>query len=329
MAQVSIEEWKQFLATREEVHILQSAFWGQLKSNFGWQAFHFMQGERGAQVLLRRLPLGFHIGYIPFISIDAINEELLKEIGSFCKQKRCIFLKIEPDIWQHDYETHPVKSILSRYVPAKSIQPPNTVVISLEGRHDEWLARMKQKTRYNIRLAEKKGVVIERCDAIDTFYRLMTETGERDGFGVHTERYYQQVFDLFHPLGQCELFIASYEGTPLAGIMVMLSGKRAWYFYGASNNKERNLMPTYLVQWEAFRYCAEQGCTTYDLWGIPDADEETLETDFMNRQDGLWSVYRFKRGFGGEVKRMAGAWDDVYIKPLYALYRWWIGRYHD
>jgi len=107
---------------------------------------------------------------------------------------------------------------------------------------------------------------------------------------------------------------------------VFARGRRAWYFYGASNNIERNRMPAYLVQWEGIRWAKAQGCTTYDLWGIPDADEETLEEQFTERSDGLWGVYRFKRGFGGEVRRAAGAWDKVYNRAAYWAYQLLIAR---
>ena len=96
--------------------------------------------------------------------------------------------------------------------------------------------------------------------------------------------------------------MAEYEGRPLAGLMVFARGSRSWYFYGASNDEERNRMPTYLLQWEAMRWAKARGCSEYDLWGIPDADEEALEAGFASRSDGLWGVYRFKRGFGGTIK---------------------------
>jgi len=149
---------------------------------------------------------------------------------------------------------------------------------------------------------------------------LMDATGERDGFGVHTQAYYQRAYDLFAAWGACSILLASYEGQPLAAMMVFVRGKRAWYFYGASNNEERNRMPTYLLQWEAMRWAAARGCTEYDLWGVPDASEEELEANFTNRYDGLWGVYRFKRGFGGRLVRSAGAWDRVYHPMLYRLY---------
>ena len=175
---------------------------------------------------------------------------------------------------------------------------------------------MKQKTRYNIKLARKKGVTVQRSKDISEFSELMDITGKRDEFGVHTAEYYQKAFDLFNPDGYCELLIAKYEDRPIAGVIVFSSGKRAWYFYGASSNQHRNLMPTYLVQWEAIRWAKSQGCLEYDLWGVPDYDRSVLEQQFINRTEGLWGVYRFKRGFGGEVKRSAPAWDKIY-KPFH------------
>jgi lipid II:glycine glycyltransferase (peptidoglycan interpeptide bridge formation enzyme) len=117
------------------------------------------------------------------------------------------------------------------------------------------------------------------------------------------------------------MFMASYEEKPLAAIMVFRRGKRAWYFYGASNNHERNRMPTYLLQWEAMKWAADQGVESYDLWGIPDGTEQELEEQFASRDDGLWGVYRFKRGFGGEIKRSAGVYQKVINQPFYAAFR--------
>jgi lipid II:glycine glycyltransferase (peptidoglycan interpeptide bridge formation enzyme) len=185
---------------------------------------------------------------------------------------------------------------------------------------------MKQKTRYNIRLAARKEVRVEISSDLETFNRLMEVTGTRDAFGVHSAAYYQKVYERFHPQGEVEILLASYEDIPLAAIMVFARGKRAWYFYGASSDSERNRMPTYLLQWEAIKWAKERGCTEYDLWGVPDADENELETGFTSRSDGLWGVYRFKRGFGGELKRSAGPWDRVYNPALYWLYTKWVDR---
>ena len=236
-----------------------------------------------------------------------------------CRQKRAVFLKVEPDALEDEQRT--LEVFFDGFdSDAKPIQPRQTVLISLEGEEEDWMARMKQKTRYNIRLAERKGVQVTETDDLVVFQSLMDVTGERDGFGVHNQAYYQRAYDLFAASGACSILLASYEGQPLAAMMIFVRGKRAWYFYGASNNEERNRMPTYLLQWEAMRWAAARGCTEYDLWGVPDAPEEELEANFTSRYDGLWGVYRFKRGFGGRLVRSAGAWDRVYRPFLYQLY---------
>jgi lipid II:glycine glycyltransferase (peptidoglycan interpeptide bridge formation enzyme) len=149
---------------------------------------------------------------------------------------------------------------------------------------------------------------------------MMLTTGGRDGFGVHSLEYYQRAYDLLHPKGECEILVAEYEGKPLAALFVACHGNRAYYLYGASTDEERNRMPAYLLQWEAMKWAKARECKEYDLWGVPDEEEATLEANFEKRQDGLWGVYRFKRGFGGQLKRAAQAMDRVYNPLLYWTY---------
>jgi lipid II:glycine glycyltransferase (peptidoglycan interpeptide bridge formation enzyme) len=235
-----------------------------------------------------------------------------------CKNRRAVFLKLEPDQW--DEKTSVVRGSWS--VSPHNIQPPRTITVDLKGTEDDILAHMKQKTRYNIRLAGKKGVTVRPWDDLSAFYEMMLVTGGRDDFGVHSLEYYRRAYELFYPTGMAELLVAEYEGNPLAALMVFARGRRAWYIYGASNNQERNRMPTYLLQWEAMRWARSKGAEEYDLWGAPDEDEETLEANFTKRSDGLWGVYRFKRGFGGELNRAVQALDRVYNPLLYKLYLW-------
>src|SRR6185503_4784946 len=201
-----------------------------------------------------------------------------------------------------------------------NIQPPRTIIIDIKGSEEEILARMKQKTRYNIRLAEKKGVTVRAGNDIESFHKMMLVTGVRDGFGVHSLEYYRRAYELFHPKQMGEILVAEYEGKPLAALFVARNGNRAYYLYGASTGEERNRMPTYLLQWEAMKWAKARGCEEYDLWGVPDEDEATLEANFETRQDGLWGVYRFKRGFGGQLKRAAQAIDRVYQPLAYRAY---------
>ena len=163
----------------------------------------------------------------------------------------------------------------SKYlIPSRTFQPRRTIIIDLKGDELTWLGNMKQKTRYNIRLAQKKEVIVKESKDLRTFYELMQSTSNRDGFGVHSFEYYTEVYNRFIDKQNVALLLAYHNDIPLAGLMVFRFGGRAWYFYGASNNLERNRMPTYLLQFEAMKWAKKYGCTEYDLWGIPDEDEE-------------------------------------------------------
>lgn len=326
MTTVTLSEWEHFTDRFPEANLLQCGSWGELKRDFGWQVERICQEDAGAQVLFRRLPGGFSVAYIPKGPVGAVKQwpALWAEIHRVCRQHRALLLKVEPDL----NEPLPAEQqrVFSGFVPSGTVQPRRTIVVSLAGDEESWLAAMRQKTRYNIRLAERKGVQVRPSTDLQGFYRLMLETGKRDGFGIHDETYYRRAFELFHERGKCELLVAEYEGRLLAGLMVFASGKRSWYLFGASNEEERNRMPTYLLQYEAMRWAARQGCIVYDLVGAPDEDEEVLERDFSTRSDGLWGVYRFKRGFGGQLVRSAGAWDHEYLPLAGWLYRWYTGR---
>ena len=329
MPEVSLSDWNKFLQNHPNAHLLQTGEWGELKSAFGWTAVRIVNREVGAQVLFRKLPLGFTIAYVPKLAISsgpsALTDEFWNELDLVCKRHRAIFLKIEPDAWENDFILHPSSFILhpSRFILSKqNIQPPRTVLVDIRGSEEDILAHMKQKCRYNIRLAKKKGVTVRAWDDLDGFYKMIQITGGRDGFGVHSLAYYRRTYDLYHSTDMCELLVAEFESKPLAALMVFARGKRAWYIYGASNEEERNRMPAYLLQWEAMRWARSKGAEEYDLWGVPDEDEAALEAQFEKRNDGLWGVYRFKRGFGGDLKRAAQAVDKVYSSWLYQFYLW-------
>ena len=324
MPEISASAWEGFLAAFPDAHILQTASWGELKASFGWSVVRLIAPNSvacGAQVLFRRLPLGFSIAYLPKGPVGQGWDALWPEVDALCRRRRAIFLKIEPDCWDFEPQVPPPHQAPSGFRPSlQAIQPPRTLVVSLQGKEAEFLERMKQKTRYNIRLALKKGVVVGLFNDVELFYRLMQATGERDRFGVHSLAYYEKVYELFHPRDECEMFLAEFKGEPLAALMVFARGRRAWYFYGASADIHRERMPSYLLQWEAMRWARARGCYEYDLWGVPDCEEDVLEANFTARSDGLWGVYRFKRGFGGELRRSAGPWDRIYLPGMYRLY---------
>jgi lipid II:glycine glycyltransferase (peptidoglycan interpeptide bridge formation enzyme) len=321
--------WDDLVAATPRGHLLQSWAWGELKSRFGWRVQRVAVDGALAQVLFRSLPGGLGaIAYVPkgppVDFGDTVSfEALLDAIRPLARKERALCLKIEPDLEDDPALAERLSALGFRPSP-QVIQPRRTILVDLTADRDELLRRMKQKTRYNVRLAARKGVTVRAGSEVDldSFYALMETTARRDGFGIHTRAYYEAAHQFFVQAGHGQLLLAEYEGQLLAGLVVLgLGGSRtACYMYGASSDEHRNLMPTYLLQWEAMLWAKEQGFQEYDLWGVPDEDEATLEAGFTKRYDGLWGVYRFKRGFGGRLVRTAGAWDLIYAPLRYRLY---------
>lgn len=322
------ERWNAFLLEKGG-HLLQSYEWGGVKSQFGWRATRVAleEGGRiiaGAQLLIRDLPLG-SLAYLPRGPVvDPQKGETLRELWVqlhiLARQEGSIFLRLEPD-WEGG-ERGPLLEREGFHRAPESIQPQSTLAVDIGEDLESILNQMKPKTRYNIRLAERKGVVVRegREEDLGTFYELLSITGSRERFFVHSERYYLEVWRAFAPQGMGRLLLAFYGDQILAGLMAFAFGHRAYYLYGASSYEHRNLMPNHLLQWEAIRWAKERGCLVYDLWGIPDEVGRGGEPpDFAKRKGGLWGVYRFKRGFGGRVVRTVGAFDYIYSPLLYRL----------
>jgi lipid II:glycine glycyltransferase (peptidoglycan interpeptide bridge formation enzyme) len=195
----------------------------------------------------------------------------------------------------------------------EQIQFRNTVLVDLTAPEEELLARMKQKTRYNVRYAARKGVEVRAGsqDDLELLYRMYAETSARDGFIIRGEDYYQCVWRTFLENDMLTPLIAEVDGDPVGGLMLFRFGGRAWYLHGMSRAAHRKKMPNYLLQWEAMRIAKNLGCTIYDLWGAPNVFDES---------DPMWGVFRFKRGLGGTVMRTIGAY-DLPVNPLvYGMY---------
>ncbi len=329
------DEWDRFVVRHPAAHVLQTAPWGSLKERFGWEAERVWlssDGEpvAGAQLLYRRLPaVGGVLAYIPKGPLVAWDDEaqvaaLFPLLVAAARARRAIAITIEPDLSDEPRWRARLRSLGLRPAPFAGIQPRRTLIVDIGPEEADILAAMKSKTRYNVRLATRRGVTVRPASADDlpAFHALMAVTGARDRFGVHAPEYYEAAYRLFVPRGWARLLLAEVAGEPVAAVMVFALPPRAWYFYGASGDAHREKMPTYLLQWEAMRWARSLGCTSYDLWGVPDEERETLEAQFTRRRDGLWGVYRFKRGFGGRLVRTVGAWDLVLAPARYAVYRW-------
>ncbi len=359
------QAWNELIASLPLPHLLQTWEWAQVKSKYGWKAMPFVwysgsdpardQPAAAAMILKRSIPVsGFaaklSVLYIPKgPNLDwddaPLRRRVLDDLQGYAKRQGAIFIKIDPD------------SVLGTGIPNAAeaveksngqqvkceleqrnwrfsqdqIQFRNTVLIDLRPSEAELLGKMKQKTRYNIRLAEKKGVTVRRGTEADfpLLYRMYAETSVRDGFLIRGEDYYQTVWKLFGKgpaeeraasLPFSEPLIAEVEGRPVAAVSMFYFGGQAIYLFGMSRDEHREKMPNYLLHWEALRRAKALGCDRYNLWGAPDEFNET---------DGLWNVFRFKEGLGGYVVRTAGAWDFAPNPMLYRLYTQTLPRIMD
>jgi lipid II:glycine glycyltransferase (peptidoglycan interpeptide bridge formation enzyme) len=332
---VDPDVWDAFVAQRPRGHVLQTSPWGTLKAQFGWADMRvgLTQGDNlmaGAQILFRPLPGGLgRLAYVPKGPVvdwaeKGQIEQLMAAFDQAARSQGAIALTVEPDLPDEPAHAERLRALGFRASSLPSVQPRHTLIIDITPDEEDILLAMKSKTRYNIRLARRRGVTVRHGseEDISIFNALLAATAARAEFGIHEPAYYEEAYHLFVPRGWARLLLAEVEGDPVAGLMVFALPPRSWYFYGASTSAHREKMPTYLLQWEAIRWARSIGCRTYDLWGIPDEDEKTLEDQFTERSDGLWGVYRFKRGFGGDLFRTIGTWDRVYAPVRYQLVNW-------
>ncbi len=329
---MSARDWDAFVATHPAGHLFQTEGWSRVKAAFGWECEHVAGEQSAAQILYKPLPLRLGtVAYLPRGPVVDWRDELaashlLADVEAAARRRHAWALWLEPE-WPDLPEVRARLRAWGWQPVSGVIQPPRTIHIDLSPSEDAILARMKQKTRYNIRLAARRGVTVREGTLADfpTFYRLMLETGHRDGFGVRRERYYRLVLEMLLETDRGALLLAEIAGEPVGAILVASLGRKSWYLYGASSSQHRRAMPTYALQWTAIRWAKDRGCDLYDMWGIPDADEQALEVNFTQRSDGLWGVYRFKRGFGGRVVRYVGLWNKS-LHPLDTLLEWWTWR---
>jgi peptidoglycan pentaglycine glycine transferase (the first glycine) len=340
--------WNKIIGSLPGAHFLQTVEWADVKTTVGWIRHELLwraEDNRitgAAQVLIRSMRLfGFgprvSVGYIPRGPLidwqdSAQRAQVLDALESFARKHKLVFIKIDPEVQKDsdtgESESNEIKTgntlmkVLEergwRFSP-EQIQFRNTMLLDLTGTEEDWLARMKQKTRYNIRLAARNGVTVRKATNEDfhMLYAMYAETANRDGFIIRPEEYYLDVWSRFKNAGMAEGLIAEFEGQPLAGLVYFYLGTRAWYVYGMSRNLYREKMPNYLLQWEAMKAAKAKGCQVYDLWGAPDIITET---------DPMYGVYRFKEGLGAQLLCTNGAWDYPNNSFLYFTYHQVIPR---
>ena len=314
-------------------NLLQSDFWADLKAASGLRTERFKITAEGSQlrsalsgreaeaapllVLLRRLPMGLCFAYVPHgpdIVISSGEEgAFLTWLTAALAPKlpaNCAFIRYDlpwPITSFRDRAATPSGSFQRSPV---DVQVPDTVEVDLSVNTDAILAAMKSKTRYNIRLAERKGVVVREggADDMELWYDMARETAGRDGITLRGKSFFRTLFETAgrENSARVQLLVAEAENEPVAAIIITMQGSRCIYHYGASRSSKRNFMPTYALQWSGMLAAKAHGCTTYDLLGIPPTDDPGHP---------MHGLFRVKTGFGGRIVHRAGC-VDAPLKPL-------------
>jgi len=313
--------WNEFVASTHECPIIQSYEWGEIKRISGWVPIRiavFDNGKivGGISIQKRNIPyIGKCLFYAPRGPVVDVTKYkyfsvLMNKISGIAKQHNAIVLKIDPEI---DEDNEPMLGILHEYnfnFVKKQIQPRATYFLDLTKSLEDILTGCESKTRYNIRLSMKRGVEVKEetsQEGAQKFYNIYETTAKRDAFIIHNFEYYKRVIELMADKGMVRLFMAYYEGIPVAGVYIFAFGQKIWYMYGASSDEYRNVMPNQALHWHVIQWAKAKGYKTYDLWGVPAHPKEGHP---------LFGVYRFKKGFGGEFRKFIGMHDLVF-KPFW------------
>lgn len=314
-------KWNDAVAASPYASILQSFEWGQVKRGT-WTPLYVRFTDAGrsigqALILKRRLPgTPFSILYAPRGPIlqDWTSKALhavAAQIRELAGQHRALAFRCDPEIPESNVDAvHALRSAgFSR--SSENIQPRGTILLDLRPDAETMMAGYHHKTRYNIRLAFKKGVVVEEKNSpegVDLFYDLFRTTAARDGFMILSKSYFHHLHRTLGEKNLCTIFVATYQHRPLAAIVQTVFDGRMTYLYGASSNEHRNLMPNHAVHWRAIEWAKQRGVTSYDLWGIPAHPHEGHP---------LWGVYRFKKGFSETETHWIGTYELVFRPVMY------------
>ena len=327
------ERYNAFASASPYADILQSWEWGEVKRRSGWTPRRFLVSDDAdrvvgsAQVLGRRPVRGApHLLYAPRGPVvegfrgDALGA-LIGEIRG--RAGDAFVLKCDPPIEESSPESAAMTRAgftIERSAGFGGVQPKAVMVLDLAPDLEKIFGGFRSKWRYNVRLAERKGVEVARAGREDlpAFYELLAETARRDRFFIRGRTYFEDLFEILEPAGMMAMFLARFEGAPIAGAICMGFGARLTYVYGASSNEHRNVMPNHLMQWHMIRWAKEHAYAIYDFRGVsPVRDGKPVEAH-------LAGLNRFKDGFGARYVEYAGTF-DLPLRPL--VYRGWVWGY--
>ncbi|MFA6027447.1 MAG: peptidoglycan bridge formation glycyltransferase FemA/FemB family protein [Patescibacteria group bacterium] len=297
------EKWDKWIQ-KNNGSFLQSWLWGQFQKIYGRKIFYMGLEEdgqmiAGALLIKYPLPMGKHYFFTPAGPV-VYHHELEKAMRELAKKEGVLFWRLENG-----------KSKLAKKV--KDIHPACTLILSLKGKSEEDLLKeMKPKTRYNIKLAQKKGVVIKITDNIEKFYELARKTASRQKIGLHPKGYYAAMLASLEDKGFLKLYTAEYQGKIIAANLVVFYNDTVVYLHGGTGDEYREVMAPHLLQWQAICDALKKGYANYDFFGITESEDPNHP----------WAgITRFKKGFGGSIKKFTGTYEIPIDKTWYNIYR--------
>lgn len=307
-------------------HPLQSWEWGEFRKTTGIaiERLGFYENGQltaGLQVSFHPIPLfGKTAGYLP--KGFQPDEDQLAALTKLGQQHNALFIKLEPDVSQPVTSAETGHSGLRKFLTDHGCQPGRplftryTYLLDLTQSEDELFAKLSSKTRYNVRLAQKKGVEIfenTSQEGLDLYLKILKETTSRQGFYAHSPEYFQKMWDTLKNSGMIHIFNAVYQQTVLVSWIVFAFNGKLYYPYGASLREYRDVMASNLMMWEVIRFGQKLGCTTFDMWGSlgPNPDQK----------DPWYGFHRFKEGYGGVLTEFVGSYDLVLQSGLYPIFR--------
>jgi lipid II:glycine glycyltransferase (peptidoglycan interpeptide bridge formation enzyme) len=309
--------------------LLQTQEWASLKEQQGWSV-HWVDE---ILVLEKPLPLGLSFLYVPEVDFFKINfQTFLPKIKEIIKKSHSIFTRLDFINQKNSFFGKKIEKILCAQKMIKAfeeIQPEFRQIIDISKSEEKILAQMKPKGRYNIKVAEKYGLTIERLQttdyglqqkSIDIFYDIFKETARRDGFEIRPKKYFEDLMRILQKDGLAELLVIRYNQVPVAAGIFTFYEEMASYMYGASLSEYRQVMAPYLMHWEAIKIAKAKGCKFYDLLAISpfDSSYQLPATSYKHKYAG---ITRFKEQFGGMKYQTVGGWDMVYNKSLYNVFK--------
>ena len=309
------QKFEEFVKNNSKGHFMQSLDWVKIKEEWKNEVVISVDEKDnivgGLNILIRKVPyINMSIMYSPRGPVcDIYNEEVLKDLVDgakvLAKKHKAFILRIDPDIKNEDEKFKEIAKKLGFKIKdnikkfSDGIQPRYVFRLDVKDKNEEELLKLfHEKTRYNIRLAMRKGVTIKdgTKEDLKDFHKIMQETGNRDHFGIRPLSYFEKMYDTLAP-NNMKVLMAYYDGKPIAGTIPIMYGNKVWYLYGASSNQYRNVMPNYLLQWEMIKIALENKADIYDFRGVEEFEDETKQE---------YGVYKFKKGFKGEFIEFIG-----------------------